>query len=591
MNKFISFAILGIIFFCQPINGFAQDITLLYTGETHASLYTCHCPSSPDGGLLRRATKIKEIRKDNPNVLLVDSGGFFAGGVLDSNKINTELDKQRTQITLQAMGMMGYDAAAIGDDEFNFGEGFLVDEIKKSKISLVSANIESNKFLPYSIKEINGIKFGIFGLTPEEAAKNSGREILKPKDAAAKTILALKNEGADIIVLLSHLGGDTDLKLAEEVEGIDVLIVGHRVVNRKDASTKINSTLILRPKWQARQLGRCVLKIEDKKIVDFKADWIRLSSEVADDPEMKRIVPACFSDKDCWDPKKKGYKGKCISAATDKARCEFSAPAKIDLTVVRPEATKTPYNLNYTLGMIKNFLPGLKVNYIDYPARKANELIKRFKINMLPAYILPEKIEKEIGFSRMEHLIEKKNNSYLVKPSFAGVSFFVGRKRIENRVDVFLTLKEKNVDKLLEVLKELVDRNRAKIDLHVHFMAFQTKEGFRALAGDSKLIDEYLRIAAVMKYYPLRWWDYAICRAKNIESTWWDKCLDKMDKKLINEEARSAKGRKLLEDNIRLTKELEISNGPTFLFENQEVFSTQDIPTIEELERAILKGE
>ncbi|MDD5730906.1 MAG: hypothetical protein PHN57_07255, partial [Candidatus Omnitrophica bacterium] len=100
---------------------YARDITILYSGETHSMLYPCNCPFEPDGGVARRATLAKELRKQNPDSLFLDSGGFFGGGLMDEYTQNTQLDKERTLVNLKAMSLMKYDAVTLGDDELDFG--------------------------------------------------------------------------------------------------------------------------------------------------------------------------------------------------------------------------------------------------------------------------------------------------------------------------------------------------------------------------------------------------------------------------------------------------------------------------------------
>lgn len=92
---------LGLVFGLNTCS--AQDLTILYTGSTQAMLYPCHCPKEADGGVARRATLIKELRKENPDVLFLDSGGFFARGLTDEHAQNIELDKARTLVNLKAM--------------------------------------------------------------------------------------------------------------------------------------------------------------------------------------------------------------------------------------------------------------------------------------------------------------------------------------------------------------------------------------------------------------------------------------------------------------------------------------------------------
>lgn len=126
----------------------AEEVTILYTGSTHAMLYPCNCPFEPDGGVSRRATLIKQLRKDFPDALLLDSGSYFAAGLLDENTQNTQLDTQRTLINLKAMELMKYDGLSIGNDEFNFGKQFLLDNIRDKKLHFYPATSNSRESPP-----------------------------------------------------------------------------------------------------------------------------------------------------------------------------------------------------------------------------------------------------------------------------------------------------------------------------------------------------------------------------------------------------------------------------------------------------------
>ena len=325
------------LLFTFTLTCFAKDVTILYTGETHAMLYPCSCPKEPDGGVGRRATLIKQLKKENPNTLVLDSGGFFAGGLLDEYTQNTELDIARTRVNLKAMELMQYDAVAVGDEEFNFGEEFLQEAIQNSNPAFLSSNIASKLFKPYIIKEVSGTKIGIIGVTTLQALpKAGGLEIIEPKIAIKKNIEELKKNGIDLVVLLSHLGEEEDLRLIEEIDGIDILITGHSV-GKEEPLSKIKSTLFLRPAWQGRHLGKLSLTIQDNRIENYRIEDLRLSDKIKDDPEIVSVLPGCFSDANC---KKKGFIGFCQDPGTVNSRCLFSEYKKINLLIITPKACR-----------------------------------------------------------------------------------------------------------------------------------------------------------------------------------------------------------------------------------------------------------
>ncbi len=278
-----------------------KDLTLIYTGETHAMLYHCNCPIEPDGGVARRATLIKQLKKQYPDSLVLDSGNFFSAGLLDQNTQNTQLDMQRTAINLAALMLMKYDALNLSDDEFNFGQDFLKKNIDKVKLNFISSNLSSDLAKPYIIKKVAGIKIGIIGLT-NLAAKQKAQDLkfIEPKQAAEACVQELKKKGIGLIILLSNLGESEDAKIIGNVAGISVLIEGHgRGNTTNEPFAKIGNTVILRPNWQGRRLGKALLSIKGDKIEKVNVEELRLSDKISDDPGVLAILPRCFSDNEC----------------------------------------------------------------------------------------------------------------------------------------------------------------------------------------------------------------------------------------------------------------------------------------------------
>jgi 2',3'-cyclic-nucleotide 2'-phosphodiesterase (5'-nucleotidase family) len=92
---------------------YAKDLTIIYSGQTHAMLYPCRCPIRQDGGIRRRATLVKELRKKYSELLLLDCGNFTAGGQLDEYTQNIYLDMQRSEVNYKALELMQYDAVGV----------------------------------------------------------------------------------------------------------------------------------------------------------------------------------------------------------------------------------------------------------------------------------------------------------------------------------------------------------------------------------------------------------------------------------------------------------------------------------------------
>jgi len=571
LNCSFALCILSFAFNC-----YAKEITIIYTGDTHAALYPCNCPIERDGGLARRATLINQLKKDNPNTLVLDAGRFFAGGALDEYTQNTELDMQRTQVNLRAMELMKYDAVAVSDDEFNFGREFLQDSIEKSSLVFLSCNLKAKRVLPYIIKDVGGVKIGIISVTGLSARqKAGGLEIPEPGIAVKKGVQELKKQGAQVIVLLSNLEEDQTQGLLKELPEINIVVMGRSHI-KKDYFAKVGSVLMLKPGWQARRLGRVNFSLKENKISDYSADEIRLSDKIADSPQVLSILPACFSDRDC---RKEGLIGSCLQPATLKANCAFSKPALVSVLIIAPKSCRT-CDTQKVVDFLKGRFPGLTASYLSYPDARASKLKADLGIKVLPAYLLGKEIEKEKGFDALKTNLEMKGDLYLLKSEIGGMSCFIDRETIKGKLDLFISLYAPHAAGLLDTLREFNPK--------IHFLAVAERGDFDAGAGRLE-VEDYLRAVCVQKYYPGYFWNYTRCRAGNINSSWWEDCLEDFDTQAIKTCSRTEEGRNLLRENISLNKELQIMKGPTYLLDNQEIFSSTDMPDKEELREIITK--
>ncbi len=207
-------------------------------------------------------------------------------------------------------------------------------------------------------------------------------------------------------------------------------------------------------------------------------------------------------------------------------------------------------------------------------------MVSDLKLSKLPAYLFGKEVAKDKGFDNLKAALEKKGNFYILKPEASGFSYFLGRKESKGRVDLFISLFDKESFAVLNVMKEF--------NPQVHFLAIVGDDKIGAPAGDIESEDD-LRAVCVQKYYPQRFWDYITCRAKNINSTWWDDCAVNMDTNKIKICSRGPEGRRLLKENTSLNQELKIMFGPTYLLDNSQIFSSKGAPSKEELKKIIKK--
>ncbi|MEM6879137.1 MAG: metallophosphoesterase [Bacteroidota bacterium] len=217
-------------------------LTVLHTNDWHSQIEPMR-PSSrrgetePLGGAVRRTALIDRIRQEEERVLLLDCGDMWQGTPY-FNVFGGELE-------YKLMTRMGYDAATIGNHDFDAGLDGLLTQLPNASFPLVSSNydfsqtIMSGKTLPHLVLERKPLKIGVFGVGVELEGlvpkTGYGDTIwLDPIEQAKQVSTMLRNEKkCDLIICLSHLGYEMrpwepdDQKLAAQTEHVDLILGGH----------------------------------------------------------------------------------------------------------------------------------------------------------------------------------------------------------------------------------------------------------------------------------------------------------------------------------------------------------------------------
>jgi 5'-nucleotidase len=216
-----------------------QRLTILHTNDVHSRIDPFPMDGSRNqgmGGVAARARVISQIRSENEHVLLLDAGDIFQG--------TPYFNLYKGEPEMKAMEMMGYDAATMGNHDFDAGLDNFATQLKHVSFPILIANYDftgtplEGKTQAYKIFKKGSLKIGVFGLgielkglVPESL---SGKTVyLDPIAAAQKTVAKLQAKGCDMIICLSHLGYKykedkvSDEKLAQQTSGIDLIIGGH----------------------------------------------------------------------------------------------------------------------------------------------------------------------------------------------------------------------------------------------------------------------------------------------------------------------------------------------------------------------------
>lgn len=234
--------VLYMLLLFMAVGAYAQKhLVVLHTNDTHS----CIMPLNPNladtavagrGGFLRRVAMIKEERAKNPDLLLIDSGDFSQGSPFYT------MFKGDVEVGL--MNLMGYDAVTIGNHEFDFGLENMARIFKMAKFPVVCANYDftgtcvEGLVKPYVIIKRNGLKIGLFGLSPQleglvDLSKCKGVTYLDPVEVGNRVAAELKHDKkCDVVICVSHLGWLRpdemgDQKLLASSKAIDLVLGGH----------------------------------------------------------------------------------------------------------------------------------------------------------------------------------------------------------------------------------------------------------------------------------------------------------------------------------------------------------------------------
>lgn len=238
--KEIGRSLLAILSLVISVEAGAQDLWIVHTNDTHSCVMPIN-PLSSDtaqadkGGFLRRASFVRQMREEHPHLLLFDSGDFSQGSAYYN------LYKGEVEVSL--MNEMKYDAATIGNHEFDFGMDNMKRIYSMAQFPIVCANYDFSGTVleglvkPYVILEREGLRIGVFGLSPQmdglvSAENYKGVKFEDPVSAAERVVGLLRGqEHCDVVICLSHLGWDIegidDVEVIPATRDIDVVLGGH----------------------------------------------------------------------------------------------------------------------------------------------------------------------------------------------------------------------------------------------------------------------------------------------------------------------------------------------------------------------------
>lgn len=283
-----------------------KTINILHINDIHGTVEPFYDPEmskeSLVGGIANTQTILKNEKAKNPEGTLLLNAGDLADGSMVS-------DFSHGEVIAEALKPMGFDAIGLGNHDFCWGTGTLQNIMEKTEAQGVSANVvdSSNSNIsrpwkgiePYIIRNVNGVRIGIIGLDTPSTAKQLSKETMgnikfrDPVKTLGKYLPRMKKHGAEMVVVLSHLGFEEDKELAKKFKDNRLIIVGghsHVVLPNGHMEGK---SMIVQAGSQTRYVGNLVIKWDTKNrnIADMKASLLPvLAKDIQPDPEIQTKV-------------------------------------------------------------------------------------------------------------------------------------------------------------------------------------------------------------------------------------------------------------------------------------------------------------
>lgn len=267
-------------------------VTTMSTSDIHGNMvpYTPSGSKIEVGGSAKAAYIFKEIKKRNPNTLIVDGGD----SPYNTDLANISLGKSSVDV----MNAQGYDATVLGNHDFDYSFENLLSLAERAEYAMLSANTYwkdgayPEQFKGYVIKEVAGVKVAIVGLTDDGSKATTHYTNTQDIDfhdqwEVGAEVIAKADAASDVVILLSHLHNNNNV-VPTKLEGIDMEIGGGNDIFGRP--TLIEETVVVNPGGVGTCVNQCNLNLKDGKLLGYTFNQIVLSADVPEDETVKAIV-------------------------------------------------------------------------------------------------------------------------------------------------------------------------------------------------------------------------------------------------------------------------------------------------------------
>ena len=549
------------------------SMVILYTGGTKSHLEPCGCYQEQSGGLPRRAAVVAQIRKQGIPTFLVDVGDIFDG--------TEAIDRQRCQVNLEAMSLMGYDVIALSQNDLGYGNVYLSEQRAFASFPFLGENrAETDPFIVKSLEE----------MTLAFVSAGSG---VRP---SLTGISELPN--ADVHIALG-------VQPTSERPGVDIVISPEE----EEPKQQQGAPLWVGSTSEGKTLGFLALWLNaEGELTRHHAAQLALTGDVAEDESVRQLLTGfyreiaqtsehqpLFTDQRLEQTAKNGYTsaGAC-QKCHEQEYLQWSATrhAFAFETLLKKERYFDPNcvgchttGFGYATGFQienheKSTLKGVQCETCHGPGKQHVGNPKKTNIRRAADTSLClecHDTKHSPGFAEVVALhakdVDHSRSPMNLEELLASRISRMGKPMLELFVMSYCPFAIQAEEKLIPIVKKFGDT----IDFKLQFIAQEKEEvslqeitPFTSLRGYPE-VAENIRQLLIAKEYPDKYLDYILCRGKKLNESW-EACARKLDIDVVKIQALfdSQEAEELFRENIKRAAKLGIRASPTILVDNRQ---------------------
>lgn len=582
----------------SPADG---TLRILFTGNAHGYLQPCGCFSGQLGGISRRATLIKELRKNDPSLVHLDIGRIFP--------LTREVDalyQLSSDAYIRSMKLIGYDLVHLTKEDLNWEQQI---RSLSSTFPLISGVPNG----PFSIKQSEILESDVYriGVISAMLVNQREKKLENLLSFVENQIHLLKSQQVDFFVLLTDLERHECTQLARQASGIHVIL---SIAGSESISFSVEDTLIAFPGNNGKRLGVIDVALVESSIPHIQ--YVDISEAIIPDPAVEDVILELYQK---------------ISQNPELSKSHVVLPSQLI-----PESSE-----NYLVGAdscrtchLEEHNQWLETKHA-YAFNTLKQVQRALHPNCVPCHVTGFGNESGYQFSNASNeLYEGVQCESCHGPGGLHVSDPMGpyiKKQVDQTVclechdqehslgfnevvqlhypdiDHTRTLRNSFEEHLERRIKQnpskpkvelwvmsycpfgtqaessilpVIQKYKNRVDFQLHFIASETDHSqeeldigkiFRSMHGREEVL-ENIRQLLIEKYYPEKLFEYILCRAQNIEESW-QRCAEKFEINVnhIQQLSENQEGITLLRENIKQETPFRISSSPTLLLDGRMI--------------------